>query len=219
MEPAQEIFDVVRAGDTARLKALLAAQPELVNVRNERGHSPVLIAQYHHKPDAVALLLAAGPDLDVFDAASVGRTGRVAEWLDRDPSLVNAYSSDGFFPLGLAAFFGHPETVRLLLARGADVTQVARNPMRIQALHAAVAGRSREAVELVVDAGAPINAQQQKGWTALHEVVRQENTELTQYFLAHGADPKLQNDEGKSAIGLAADQGSAAILKLLKGQG
>ena len=219
MEPAQEIFDVVRAGDTGRLKALLAAQPGLVNVRNERGHSPVLIAQYHHKAAAVEVLLAADPALDVFDAASVGRTATVAEWLDRDPSLVNAYSSDGFYPLGLAAFFGHPETVRLLLARGADVNQVARNQMRVQAIHAAVAGRSREAIELVVEAGAAIDAQQHQGWTALHEAVHQENLDLTRYLLAHGADPKLQNDEGKSAIGLAADQGSAAILKLLKGQG
>jgi ankyrin repeat protein len=219
MEPAAEIFDVIRAGDKARLEALLAAHPKLVDVRNELGHSPVLIAQYHHKKDLVAVLLAAGPTLDVFDAASVGRTDRVAALLDADPTLVNAYSRDGFFPLGLAAFFGYPDTVRLLLARGADVGQVARNPMRIQAIHAAVAGRSREAVELVVEAGAPINAQQHLGWTALHEVVHQENVELTRYFLAHGADPKLQNDEGKSAIGLAADQGSAAVLKLLKGQG
>ncbi len=221
MEPAQEVFDVIRAGDKARLEALLTAHPELVDVRNELGHSPVLIAQYHHKKDLVAVLLGASPPptLDVFDAASVGRTDRVADLLDADPALVNAYSRDGFFPLGLAAFFGHPETVRLLLARGADVAQVARNPMRIQALHAAVAGRSREAVLLILEAGAPINAQQDKGWTALHEVVHQENVELTRYFLAHGADPKVQNDEGKSAIGLAADQGSAAILKLLKGQG
>src|SRR6266511_623267 len=161
MEPAQEIFDVIRAGDRARLEALLAAQPGLVNVRNESGHSPMLIAQYHHKRELVGVLLAAGPDLDVFDAASVGRTARLAELLDGDPSLVNAYSRDGFFPLGLAAFFGHPEAVRLLLARGADVTQVARNPMQIQALHAAIAGRSPDAVRMVVEAGAPVNAKQQ----------------------------------------------------------
>jgi ankyrin repeat protein len=219
MEPAQEIFDVIRAGDKGRLEALLAAHAGLVNVRNDQGHSPVLIAQYHHKRDLVGVLLAAGPELDIFDAASVGRTARVAELLDRDPSLVNAYSRDGFFPLGLAAFFGYPETVRLLLARGADVTQVARNPMGIQAIHAAVGGPSREAVELVVEAGAPINAQQHKGWTALHEVVNKKDLDLTRYFLAHGADPKVQNDDGKSAIGLAADQGSTDILKLLKGQG
>src|SRR2546427_341905 len=139
MEAAQEIFDVVRAGDVSRLQALLATNPGLANVRNDRGHSPVLIAQYHRRPEAVAALLAAGPDLDIFDAASVGRTERVAELLDRDPSLVNAYSSDGFYPLGLAAFFAHPDTVRLLLSRGADGAQVARNPMKVQPLHAAAA--------------------------------------------------------------------------------
>jgi len=214
-----EIFDVIRAGDKARLEALLAADGALANVRNEAGHSPVLIAQYHHKHDLVEVLLAAGPTLDVFDAASVGRTERVRELLDAEPALLNAYSRDGFFPLGLAAFFGHAETVRFLLQRGADVAQVATNPMRIAAIHAAVAGRSREAVELIVEAGAPINAQQHKGWTALHEVVNKKDLDLARYFLAHGADPKVQNDEGKSPIGLAADQGSTDILKLLKGQG
>lgn len=64
----------------------------------------------------------------------MGRADRIAELLDRDPTLANAYASDGFFPLGLAAFFGHPEAVALLLARCADVTAVARNPMRVQAL-------------------------------------------------------------------------------------
>src|SRR5262245_8353227 len=62
-----EIFDVIRAGNKARLETLLASDRQLVNVRNESGHSPVLIAQYHHKHDLVAVLLAAGPTLDVFD--------------------------------------------------------------------------------------------------------------------------------------------------------
>jgi ankyrin repeat protein len=189
-----------------------------VNSRNERGHSPVLIAQYHHKKDAVAVLLAAGPDLDLFDAASVGDTTRVAALLDRDPSQINAYSNDGFYPLGLAAFFGHPETVKLLIARGADVQQVARNPMKVQPLHAAVAGRSMEAVRALVEADAPIDVHQQEGWTPLHEAVHQGNIEMTKYLLAHGADPKLQNEKGKNAIGLAADEGNVEMLKLLKGQ-
>ncbi|MDP3911671.1 MAG: ankyrin repeat domain-containing protein [Gemmatimonadales bacterium] len=219
MEPAQEIFDVVRAGNSDRLQALLAAEPSVVNARNERGHSPVLIAQYHKKRELVAILLAAGPELDIFDAAAVGRTERVAEWLDRDPSLLNAYSSDGFYPLGLAAFFGHPETVALLLARGADIAQVARNPMRVQPLHAAVASRSLPVVELLVNAGAAIDARQQEGFTPLHGAVHQGNLEMTRLLLAHGADPKLQNDAGKSAIGLAAEANHAAILKLLKGRG
>lgn len=120
MEPSQEIFDAARAGDTGRLQALLRADPGLASARNERGHTPVLIAQYRDKPEAVALLLAAEPALDIFDAASVGRTERVAEWLELDPGLLDAKSTMGFSSLGLAAFFGHQDTVKMLLARGAD---------------------------------------------------------------------------------------------------
>ena len=209
------LFDAIRAGDVARVRALVAAEPGIVNGRNERGHSPVLIAQYHHQREVVAILLAARPVLDIFDAASVGATARVAELLDGDPSLLNAYSGDGFFPLALAAFFGHPDTVRLLIARGAAVAQVARNPMKLQALHSAVTG-SMDSVKALVEAGAPVNAKQDKGWTPLHEAVNRGDIEMTRYLLAHGADPKLQNDEGKSAIGLAADKGNADVLKLLK---
>jgi ankyrin repeat protein len=215
VDATQEVFDVIRAGDATRLAVLIATDRAVVNVRNERGHSPVLIAQYHRRPELVEMLLAAGPELDIFDAASVGRTVRVAELLDADPSLVNAYSNDGFFPLALAAFFGHPETVQLLLERGADASQVARNPMKIQALHSAVTV-SLDAVRLLVQAGAPVNAKQDKGWTPLHEAVNRNDLEMTRYLVAHGADPKLQNDEGKSAIGLAADKQFLDVLKVLK---
>jgi ankyrin repeat protein len=115
-----DIFELARTGDAGRLQALLQAQPGLVNARDARGNSPVLIAQYRDKKEAVDVLLAAGPELDIFDSAAIGRSGRVAEWLDRDPALLEAKSSMGFSPLALAAFFGHPDTVRVLLERGAD---------------------------------------------------------------------------------------------------
>ena len=71
------------------------------------------------------MLLAARPELDIFDAASVGDTRRVAGWLDRDPRLLTATSSDGFSPLELAAFFGQSDIVRLLLERGAEPAKAA----------------------------------------------------------------------------------------------
>jgi uncharacterized protein len=211
-----EIFDVIRAGDATRLKALITANRAAVSVRSERGYTPVLIALYHRQADCLATLMAAGPVLDIWDAAAVGATARVAELLDADPGMINRYAADGFFPLALAAFFGHPETVELLLARGADVGQAARNPMKIQALHSAVTN-SLVTVKLLVEAGAPVNAKQDKGWAPLHEAVNRGDLEMTRYLLAHGADAKQQNDEGKSAIGIAADKGNQDMLKLLKG--
>ncbi len=216
MSPMHELFDAIRAGDASRVRTLLTTDPSAVNRRNERGHSPVLIAQYHHKHELVALLLDAGPELDIFDAASVGRSARVATLLDRDPSLINGYSGDGFLPLGLAAFFGHPDTVRLLLARGADVAAVARNPMRVQALHSAVASRSLETVRLLLDAGAPVNTKQQQGWTPLHAAVHNGHAEMVRLLVGHGADPAVPNDAGTTAAGMAAEQGSGEILAALK---
>src|SRR5947207_3401505 len=217
MDASTELFDAIRRGDAAHVRALVATDRGIVNRRNERGHSPVLIAQYHHQQDVVAVLLAAGPDLDIFDATSVGATARVAELLDRDPVLATAYSGDGFYPLGLAAFFGHIETARLLLARGADVKQVSRNPMKVQALHSALAGNHREVARALLEAGAPVNAGQQEGWTPLMEAVLHDDVEIAKMLLARGADPKAQNDAGKSAIGLAADRANVEMLKLLKG--
>ena len=213
-----DLFEAIRAGNGTEVRTILERDPAAASRRNDRGHSPVLIAQYHHKHDIVKDLLARDPDLDVFDACCVGRTERVAAALDADPSLLNAYNSDGFFPLGLAAFFGHPDTVKLLVARGADLAQVARNPMKIQPLHAGAASKNAEVVQLLVAAGAPVNGRQEGGWTPLHAAAKEGNLDMARALLSKGADPKQTNDTGVSAIGLAAERGDTAMLKLLKGQ-
>jgi ankyrin repeat protein len=213
---AAEIFDVIRSGNAERLRQILATDRGQAGVRNERGHSAVLIAQYHRKRDLVEMLLAAEPELDLFDAASVGRVDRVRELLDADPSVLESWSSDGFTPLHLAAFFGYPRVVELLLSRGAQVNPVARNPMKVQPLHSAAAGRHGEVARLLVEAGADVNAKQDKGWMPLHAAAQNGDLEMTQLFLGRGADPTAQNDEGKSAIGIAAEGGKTDVLKALK---
>ena len=218
MSGGGEIFDVIRGGDTERLREILAADPAAAGARNERGHSALLIAQYHHKKEMVALLLAAEPELDIFDAASVGRAERVTHLLDRDPGLRDAWSSDGFAPLHLAAFFGYPEVVRLLLARGAGMNPVARNPMKVQPLHSAAADGHGEVARLLVEAGAEVNARQEGGWTPLHAAAKNADVEMVRLLLAHGADPLAKTDEGKSAIGIAAEGGNLDLLRVLKAQ-
>ena len=81
--------------------------------------SELLQAVYEGNQARADELLAAGPELDVFEAAAVGKTDRLRELLDEDPALANAWATDGFQPLGLACFFGHVEVARLLVERGA----------------------------------------------------------------------------------------------------
>jgi ankyrin repeat protein len=140
--------------------------------------------------------LAATKELDVFEASALGRTARLRELLDADPSLVNAYAGDGFQPVGLASFFGDVETARLLFERGADANQLSRNE-RIQtaAIHAAAAAEGKdeatryELVKLALEYGADPNLEQGGGFRAIDAARQNGDTEVEQLLLQHGAQP------------------------------
>jgi ankyrin repeat protein len=180
--------------------------------------SDILNALYRGQRDEAARLADAAPTLSIWEGAALGRDQAVERLLRSDASQVNACAPDGHFPLGLAAFFGHPSTVRLLLARGADVHNAAQNPMKVQPLHAAVAGRNIEAVAAILDRGADPNARQQAGYTPLMGAAAANREDIASLLLARGADPSLVNDEGKTAERIATEHGHqdlAARLALL----
>ena len=129
--------------------------------------SSILTAMYNRKRDEAVRLAAAASTLTVWEAAALGDDDRLRELLDRDPGLANAYAADGFLPLSLAAFFAPAATTKLLLERGAIPGTAARNDMKVQALHAAVAARNADAVSMLLDRGADPNARQQVGYTPL----------------------------------------------------
>jgi ankyrin repeat protein len=159
--------------------------------------SDVLQAIYRGDRDE-AERLAAGRELDVFEASALGRTERVRELLDADPSLVNAYGDDGFHPVGLASFFGHVDTARLLYERGADANQVARNEhIQTAAIHAAAAAGDTgqdeatryELVELALEHGADPNLPQGGGFRAIDAARQNGDERIEQLLLDHGANP------------------------------
>ena len=176
--------------------------------------SAVLTALYHRKRDE-ALRLAEGANLTIWEAAALGRDSRVAELLDRDPSLLNAMSPDGYHPLGLAAFFGAGTTVRLLLDRGADVSATATNAMRVQALHAAVASRSLETVRLLLERGADPNVRQHVGYTPLMGAAAGGSDEMVDLLLQHGADAAAVSEDGKTAADIAREHGHTTLAERL----
>lgn len=202
-----DIFDLVRAGNVAALEALVANDPGAVRARDTQGLSPIQTAFFSDRHAVVATLLAAEPELDAFEAVIVGDEVQLGARLDADAGLLTAYSPDGWTLLHLAPWAGQPETTRLLLERGADLTAVSANALRNQPLNAAVAGPNAETrtacVKLLLQAGADVNNRQVSGNTPLHTAAHIGDTATVEALLAHGADAGLRSDDGTSAADYA----------------
>jgi len=156
--------------------------------------SDLLQALYRGDDARLSELLADDPELDVFEAAALGRTDRVRELLDGDRSLANAYADDGFQPLGLACFFGRVDSATLLVDRGADPNTLARNEhVQTSALHAAAAREHKDEdtryrlCTLLLEHGADPNLPQGGGFTAMDAARMNGDGRVREVLLEHGA--------------------------------
>jgi ankyrin repeat protein len=153
--------------------------------------SELLQAVYRGDQTRVNALLAADPRLDIFEAAAVGKTERLRELLDQDPSLANAWAADGFQPLGLASFFGHFDAVQFLVEHGAEVNSASRNQMKVMPLHSAAAAQDPDTryklAELLLESGADPNARQQDEFTPLMAAEQHGDERLKELLVQHGA--------------------------------
>ena len=183
------IFESIKAGDIEAVQAAVSDDPSLAAARDADGRSAVRAALYIHNQKLADVLLEAKPELDIFDAASVGDVDRLGELLDTDADLIGAYSEDGYTPLHFAAFFDQGKALRLLLDRGADVGAVSKNDMKVQPLHSAVAANSREVAAALLIAGADPNAKQEGGFTPMMGAQQQEKEgDMVRLLQDHGAE-------------------------------
>jgi ankyrin repeat protein len=148
---------------------------------------PFLDALYRGERERAEELAPPDEELDVFGAAALGRAQRVRALLDGDPGLASAFAPDGFHPLGLAVFFGHPETAALLVERGADVSARSRNDFGVTPLHSACAARDVASVRLLLERGADPNVEQPSGFTPLDAAREHGDPELERLLREFGA--------------------------------
>ena len=177
--------------------------------------SAVLAALYQNKRDNAIALADAAEALTVWEAAALDRTAALERALQGRPDLLDAFSPDGHTPLGLACFFGATAAVRALLRRGADARIAANNQMRVQPLHAAVAGRHADAVALLLEKGVDVNARQQAGYTPLMGAAAAGREDILELLMRHGANPALVSEEGKTAASIAREHKFDAIAERL----
>jgi ankyrin repeat protein len=164
-------------------------------------------------------------------AAGKGDTVAVKELLDQGAN-VNAKEKDGRTAIMDAAYNGHADTVKLLLDRGADLSLKKTDGADAMAL----SGNHKDIVELfktvdvVVAAagtgdneklkdllakGAPLNARDRSGHTALTEAAWNGHTDTIKLLLEKGADPNIRKADGATAVALASGQKHQDIVDIL----
>jgi ankyrin repeat protein len=157
---ADEIHDAARAGDVAKVKQLLAANPELVHAKTG-VYTPLHYAAENGHDEIVLLLLDHG--------------ARVDEW-----------EKDGCTPLHWAVISGHRSTAGLLLSRGANV-HAAAGAKKITALHYAAWRGDLPMVELLICYGANVNAKSPSAGTPLNLAVVRGHSEVADTLRHAGA--------------------------------
>jgi uncharacterized protein len=218
---SQQFLKFIQRGATAEVADAVAADPELLSWRDAQGVSALLWSIYSGQTLVRDFFLAemaqSGIALDVFEAAAAGNLAALRQALDASPDSVSAYSADGWTPLHLAAAFGTPEAVRLLLESGASVNAISKNAQTNQPLHAALAlGRNAESIRLLLDAGADPNARQTAGFTAIFSAAAANRLDLAEILVAHGANAGILNDFGQSAAGFARERSHTELADWLE---
>src|SRR5215475_1040358 len=150
-----------------------------------------------------ALMVAAGGDTRVADAAQAGNTEAVRSLLKQAVD-VNAAQGDGMTALHWAALKGEADMAKVLLYAGANVRATTRLAAYTPLFMAAKSGNAA-VVKVLLDAGADAKTPALDGLTPLMMAAASGDAESVNLLLTKGADPNAKETEkGQTAMGFAA---------------
>jgi ankyrin repeat protein len=136
----------------------------------------------------------------------------VAEALWTSPALdVGALNANGESPLMMAALRGNLAWAQRLLQRGAPVHKDGWSP-----IHYAATGPEPQVIALLLDKGAPIDAESPNRSTPLMMASRYGSEAGVDLLLKRGADARRRNDLNLSAIDFARQGGRDFLVERLQ---
>jgi ankyrin repeat protein len=135
----------------------------------------------------------------------------VAELLWAQPRLqIDAVNPHGETPLMMAALRGNLPWMQRLLERGAPVHRSGWAP-----IHYAATGPEPQAVALLLDRGAPVDARSPNGTTPLMMAARYGSERSVELLVRRGANLRLRNQLDLGAADFAREAGREALARQL----
>lgn len=218
MSAFESIIAMIQKNDLDQLKTIIETTPDWIKISLNEQVSILMFSVYYGRADATHWLLDMGHPINLFEASALGDVERLKHLLTQEPEKLNAFSGDGFQPLGLACFFGHTEIAKLLIDQGAEVNTPSRNTQIVTPLHSAAAADNFEIVNLLVDHGADVNACQQGDFTPLHAAAQNGNLAMARFLVERGARVDARNSEGLTSLDFAAKSDNPVLVDYLSKQ-
>lgn len=118
-----------------------------------------------------------------------------------------------------AIYTGKEDIVSDLLSKGANPNARSPKNWKIEwtPLHYVALNGNQKIARELMKYKPDLDAQAQDGDTPLNIAILNNNQEIIHLLLAAGANPKIQNNKGKTAIDLAKQQGMHKLEQLMKG--
>ncbi|XDD49424.1 ankyrin repeat domain-containing protein [Leptospira sp. WS92.C1] len=216
----QEIFQAIAGGLKSKVIGLLKRDPTLFQSITEEGITPVLFSLYYGKLEMSKEIYQISPHKNLFEAVALGDFEETKRLVSDFPDEMNSFSKDGWSALHLAAYFGHLEITKFLIASGADLGLTSKSKLSYgnTALHSAIATGKKEIIELLLEKGADANAIQNPGnISPLHIAAsRSGSIEIIRLLLEKGADKTKMNSEEQTPYAIALERGNEAEAEELK---
>jgi ankyrin repeat protein len=155
---------------------------------------------------------------ELLDAARDGDLAKVTTLVEHKGVDVNLKGADSQTALIWAAYKGHPEIVKYLLGKGANVNHHESGLGKTALMLAAEAGH-KKVVNLLILAKADLEATNQYGGTALMSAAQSGHLNIVEVLLNKGAQLNVHGTEGQTALMLAAGKGQLHVVKYLLSKG